>query len=77
MATCDHVTDCCGGFFFLLLQMWILAIRFARSWWRSPMMFWSEMADYTVFAIFLGARARRLHWRMRCVRDWHACSLLT
>ena len=30
-------------------------MRFARSWWRNPEMFWSEMADYTVFSVFLGA----------------------
>ena len=36
------------------LQVCILCVRFARSWWRNPEMFWSEMADYTVFSIFLG-----------------------
>ena len=37
------------------VQVWILSVRFARSWWRNPEMFWSEMADYTVFSVFLGA----------------------
>ena len=43
-------------------------MRFARSWWRNPEMFWSEMADYTVFSIFLGALAGTarllLRWRV-------------
>lgn len=34
--------------------MWVLGVRFMRSWWRNSDMFWSEMADYAVFSIFLG-----------------------
>ncbi len=37
------------------MQVWVLSVRFMRSWWRNPEMFWSEMVDYAVFSIFLGA----------------------
>ena len=33
----------------------MLGHRFIRSWWRNSDMFWSEMADYAVFSVFLGA----------------------
>lgn len=37
-----------------LFQAWILWIRFLRTWWRNPMMFWAEIGQYAFTAVFIG-----------------------
>ena len=38
----------------VMYQSWVLWIRFMRTWWRHPMMFWAEFGQYIFTGVFIG-----------------------
>jgi len=56
----------------IMYQSWVLWIRFMRSWWRHPMMFWAEFTQYIFTGTFIGLMYLQIDNTLEGVFDRYA-----